>query len=86
MQNQREKERQREGVDDTWADRFVTESARRPPQSQPRQQLPPPPPYASGGVMERSVLGVTFYEDISFQRLRRFLLYVILSPQWGTAD
>lgn len=57
MQKQREKERQREGIDDTWADRFVTDGARRLPQSHPQQQQLPPPPYASGGVMERSVTG-----------------------------
>ena len=55
LQKQREKEKQREGIDDTWADRFVPEAARHLPQSQPQHQLPPPPPYASGGTMERSV-------------------------------
>ena len=67
LQVAREKEQQRQGVDDTWADRFVTPGARQPPPSQTQplqqqqqqqyqqQQQQQQQPAAIPGAWERSV-------------------------------
>ncbi|KAK7101605.1 coiled-coil domain-containing protein 66-like isoform X2 [Littorina saxatilis] len=59
LQKQREKQKQREGVDDTWADRFVAEGSRQPaPPAQSRSlQQQAPPPYASNNAYDDRPVG-----------------------------